>query len=92
MENLEKTQTLKDKYINASGKFYVEDNKDEIFIQGKPFSSLSTIYKNQEPYATLKRTPTVIIDAFELEADEKDIPFLIALIIAYDNLIDKIRK
>ena len=35
MENLEKTQTLKDKYINASGKFYVEDNKDEIFIQGK---------------------------------------------------------
>ena len=37
----------------------------------------------------IKRQFTIINDAFELEAKEEDIPFLIALVIAIDNITDK---
>lgn len=38
---------------------------------------------------SINRQLTIITDAFELEANEEDIPFLIALTIALDNITDK---
>lgn len=71
-------------------KFIIEGYKDEILIDGEYFSTLSTITKNGTPIGTINRQFTVVNDTFSLEADEVDMPFLIALVIAIDNIFDKI--
>ena len=63
--------------------------KDEIKIQGKFFGLSSQILRNGGVIGTIRRQITFINDAFELEANEEDIPFLIALVIAIDNITDK---
>lgn len=76
-----------------SGKrFVVEGYQDEILIDGDFFSFQSTIMKNGEPIGTINRKITFVNDAFTLEADEEDMPFMIALVIAIDNIVDKITK
>lgn len=71
-------------------KFIIEGYKDEILIDGEFFSTLSAITKNGTPIGTINRQFTVVNDTFSLEADEADMPFLIALVIAIDNIFDKI--
>ena len=68
------------------------DTADQMSIDGKFFSRKSTIMKNDEPVATITREFTLVEDAFTLEADEKDIAFYTALVIAFDNLKDKREK
>jgi len=72
--------------------YQIEDTDDEMSIDGKFFSRHSRIMKNGQPVATISREFTLINDAFSLEADEKDIPFYTALVIAFDNLGDKKSK
>ena len=58
--------------------------------------SCAAILTYGQPMGTLRRmfegARTFFADSFELEADERDIPFLIALIIAIDNIVDKRTK
>ena len=89
--NNNKIATVKDKWFNIKNEYFIEDYKDEIKIDGQFFSLSSTILKNGEPIGTIRRRITFINDAFELEANEQDMPFLIALVIAIDNITDKIR-
>lgn len=70
-------------------KFIVEGYKDEIIIDGEFFSPKSTIMRNGKPVGTINREFTIINDAFTLEADEADIPLMIALVIAIDNIVDE---
>ncbi len=86
-----KIATVKDKWFNIKNEYFIEDYKDEIKIDGQFFSLSSTILKNGEPIGTIRRRLTFINDAFELEANEQDMPFLIALVIAIDNITDKKR-
>ena len=55
------------------------------------FGLTTQILKNGEVIGTIRRQITFINDAFELEANEQDMPFLIALVIAIDNITDKKR-
>lgn len=71
-------------------KFIVEGYQDEILIDGDFFSLKSTIMRNGKPIGTIDRQITIVNDAFALEADEAEMPFLIALVIAIDNIMDKI--
>ena len=89
--NNNKIATVKDKWFNIKNEYFIEDYKDEIKIDGQFFSLSSTILKNGEPIGTIRRKLTFINDAFELEANEQDMPFLIALVIAIDNITDKKR-
>ncbi len=89
--NNNKIATVKDKWFNIKNEYFIEDYKDEIKIDGQFFSLSSTILKNGEPIGTIRRRITFINDAFELEANEQDMPFLIALVIAIDNITDKKR-
>lgn len=73
-------------------KFIVQGYQDEILIDGDFFSLQSTITRNGEPVGTINRQVTVVNDSFSLEAEEADIPFMIALVIAIDNICDKIRS
>lgn len=70
-------------------KFIVEGYKDEISIGGDFFSLTSTIVRNGKDVGTIDRQFTIVNDAFALEAAEEDIPFMIALVIAIDNIVDK---
>lgn len=86
--NKERIATVKDKVFDVKGTFYVDDCEDNIRIEGKFLSSRATIVRNDEVIGEIKREIFTIRDAFELDANEEDIPFLVALIIAIDNIID----
>ena len=73
----------------AIKKFTVDNCKDNFEINGQLFSFDSTIYKNGQPLATLTRAIDFFRDSFELEAPEEDMPFLIALVVAVDNITDQ---
>ena len=87
-----KIATVKDKWFNVNQEYFVMGYKDEIKIQGKFFGLTTQILKNGEVIGTIRRQITFINDAFELEANEQDMPFLIALVIAIDNICDKRTK
>ena len=84
--------TIKKGKWSYNSDFEIEDTPDEMKIDGKFFSRKSKILKNEETVATINREITFIKDAFCLEADEKDIPFFTALVVAFDNMKDKIEK
>ena len=73
-------------------RFVIEGYQDEIYIDGEFFSRRSTIMRGGEPIGTIDREFTVVADAFSLEGAEEDMPFLVALVIAIDNIYDKITK
>lgn len=88
-ENKNEIATVKDKWFNIKGEYFVQGYKDEIKIEGKFFGLTSQILKNGEVVGTIRRQVTIIADSFELEANEEDMPFLVALVIAIDNITDK---
>ncbi len=86
-----KTKIARVKHPLFSGKKYViEGYKDEILIGGDFFSTKSTITKNGDTVGTINRKFLSLTDTFTLEAEEADMPFMIALVIAIDNIVDKI--
>ena len=87
-----KIATVKNSYWSLRGKYMVTDYSDEITIEGKFFNLTSTIYKNGEVMGTIRRDLSLANDYFTLEADEQDIPFLVALVIALDNISDRKQK
>lgn len=90
--NKQKIAALKEKRWSTRDKFIVEDYPDEIKIDRRFFSLSSEILKNGEHFAQVDRQLSLFTDSFSLEADEKDIPFLCALVIALDNIKDRKRK
>lgn len=73
-------------------KYEIEDTPDEMTIEGKFLGITSNILRNGEVTATITRNITLVNDAFTLDAEEKDIPFLTALVIALDNITDDREK
>lgn len=88
--NGHKIACVKHPFFSAK-KFLIQGYEDEIIIDGDFFSLQSTIMKNGEVMGTINREFTIVRDSFCLEGAEEDIPFLIALVIAIDNIQDKIR-
>ncbi len=86
--NKNKVGTLVDKIVNLNGEYFLEGYKDEIKLQGKFFSLQSTILKNGEPMAMIDRNVFAFDDAFAVEASEEDMPLVVALVIALDNIVD----
>ena len=85
----EKVATIKKNKFSFNKKFEILDTFEEMSISGKFFNNTSSIMKNGEVSATIKRDFTLFKDAFTLEAKEEDIPFYTALVIALDNVIDE---
>lgn len=74
----------------SGNKFVLEGYKDDITIAGDYFSLKSTITRNGVPVGTINREFFALTNTFYLESDEADMPFMIALVIAIDNIVDKI--
>ncbi len=84
-----KIATVKDKWFNIKQEYFVLGYKDEIKIGGKFFSLTCQILKNGEVIGTIRREINFIRDSFELDAKDEDMEFLVALVIALDNIKDK---
>lgn len=90
--NGKRVATLKKNKWSFNAKYQILDTDNKMSIEGKFWGRTSRIMKNGQPVATITRDYTVATDAFTLEADEKDIPFFTALVIALDNIKDKIQN
>lgn len=70
-------------------KYRVQGYKDEILLQGRIFSGQMQIIRNGESIGVIRRDFSLIRDAFILETDlEEEVPFLITLVVAVDNIQD----
>ncbi len=87
-----KIAVVKDKFINPHKEYFVEGLGCNLRTEGKFWSMSTTIYRDDVEIGLIDKKFTLIADAFCLEADEQDIPFLIALVIAIDNICDKLTK
>lgn len=87
-----KIATVKDRWINLFKEYFVQNYKDEVRTDGKFFSLSCNIYKNGEVAGRIRRRIN-FVDSFELDVpDAEDVPFLIAFVIAIDNITDEIRN
>lgn len=75
--------------FNVNQEYFVLGYKDEIKINGKFFGLTTQILKNGEVVGTIRHQINLIADGFELDANDEDLPFLVALVIAIDNITDK---
>ena len=92
-----KIATVSNKVFTVKKEFFVHGYKDEIKLEGNIFSLSSNILRNGQVIGTMRRQIEVMrgiigADSFELEGSEEDMPFLIALIIAVDNICDNIQR
>jgi len=78
--------------LSNGSKYVVEGYKDEISFDGKFFSGQMKILNNGEVVGSLNREFTFVRDSFCLEAKEEDLPFMVALVVAIDNINDKNAK
>lgn len=84
--------SIKKSIFGITGNYKIFDTDGEMLIEGVPFGRTSFIMRNGQEVATLKKDFTFVCDSYSLDADEKDIPFFTALVIALDNLRDKRRR
>lgn len=91
-ENKVKIAKIVANWINVNNEYIVEGYKDEIKILGSFLSPQCEIVRNGEVIGTIRRQINIMADAFELEAEEQDIPFLVAIVIAMDNIVDEKKR
>lgn len=91
-ENKVKIAKIVANWINVNNEYIVEGYKDEIKIVGSFLSPQCEIVRNGEVIGTIRRQINIMADAFELEAEEQDIPFLVAIVIAMDNIVDEKKR
>lgn len=88
----ERVATIKKSKWSFNFKYQIEDCVDSMSIQGKIFSGKNFIIRNEEQIGEINREFSLFADSFMLEAQEQDIPFLTALVVAFDNLKDQMDK
>lgn len=88
----DRVATIKKNKWSWNKNYKILNTEDDLRIEGKFFSLESQIIKNEQLVATINRQFTIVTDAFSLEADEKDIAFYTAIVIALDNIVDKRSK
>lgn len=88
----DRVATIKKNKWSWNKNYKILNTEDDLKIEGKFFSLESQIIKNEQLVATINRQFTIVTDAFSLEADEKDIAFYTAIVIALDNIVDKRSK
>lgn len=86
-----KVATIKKNKFSITGNYQIEDSVDSMQIKGKIFSRHSQIIRNEQVVANITQDFSIVNDYFTLEANETDIPFMTAIVIAFDNIKDKIQ-
>ncbi len=90
-ENGDRIAKVYEKFF-ALKKIIVKGYKDEITIGGELFSPEFQIVVNGQVRGTVKRGYNITLtDTYELDAPAEDIPFMIALVVAMDNIYDNVK-
>lgn len=84
--------TVTKRALSKAHTYVVEDFKDEILVDGQFFSRECNILINDKTIGSLKRELSFVEDHFVLDVEYEDIPFLIAMVIAIDNITDRKSK
>ena len=93
-----KEAVVKRKGLTFKNQYFIEGYQDEIAITGNFLGWDLAITKNGETIGTIKRNITAESfwlgkDSFCLESeDEESMKFLVAVVIAIDNIIDKMKS
>ena len=90
IEDKKKIARVKKPIFTFKTTFNVEGVKDEITIDGNFFGTNCQIVRNGVVIGTISRQLTLVVDSFCLEGPNEEIPFLTALVIAIDNISDRI--
>ena len=90
--NGERVATIKKRKFSFNLKYQIEDTENEMSIEGKWFKGESHVLRNGQIVATIKRDFNLVNDSFILEADESEIAYFTALVIAFDNIQDARNK
>ena len=69
-------------------KYKISGLEDEMEVVGSFASRKSKITRNGQEIAQLQEESSIINDCYSITADEKEIPFLTAVAVAFDNLTD----
>ena len=88
--------TVKKSVFDLSKKYKILNTEQQITVEGSIFEKGIYIMRNGQEIAHVTVNSSVFSltrsDSYSLDADEKDIPFLTALVIAIDNLRDRRRR
>lgn len=87
-----KVAKVTNKFYDINGSYIVEDCKDEISVEGKFLKRDSKIIKNGNVIGNIRKEFGFVEDHFVLDAESDNIPFLIALVIAMDNISNEKKK
>ncbi|MBO5287632.1 MAG: LURP-one-related family protein [Clostridia bacterium] len=87
-----KIATVSTKPFNFKKDFIVTGLKDNITISGSWLSFTMDIHRNGQVIGSITREIDLFRDSFKVTADEADMPLVIALVIAIDNIIDNKRN
>ncbi len=90
--NNNKIATLVKNKFSINKNFEIQTETGLIEIKGEFFKRNSQILKDGVQIGIVHDDFNFIADTFTLEAEEQDIPFLVALVVALDNLRDKARE
>ena len=88
----EKVAVVKFQPLNFKTPYILEGYKEEIALTGNFAKRDLQVTSPNGVLGTITRDLTLIRDAFTLEAEEKDLAFLTAVVIAIDNIVDAERK
>ena len=92
-EQGQKIAKVKSKLSWGKRTFIVEGYGADIKIEGQSFIGGGLdIIKDGVKVGNIRRNFTIIRDSYILEADEKEMPFMVALVIALDNFSDAMIK
>lgn len=77
--------------------FDIISDGTEMRVDGKWFSTTATIVRDNVPVGYIRRefanaADVLFRDSFEFEGPDDEMPFLIALVIAIDNIVDNVRN
>lgn len=84
-----KVATIKKGKWSLNAKYQIEDCVDDMSIEGKFWGRTCKILRNGKEVGVIVKDFTLLKDSFTLDAEEKDINFFTALVIALDNITDK---
>lgn len=88
-----KVLKLVQKFFSVGPKFYTKEYPEELYFDGSFGGFNYTVSRNGQQIASIHHPFTFMADKFQADiADGEDAAFLVALIIAVDNIIDAARR
>ena len=74
------------------GEYLVSDADATYVIKGKVLSRIMDVTRDDELFARVGREFDIFRDSYFVEAEDENMPFALALVVAIDNIIDNLQN